>query len=158
MPVIASLHLSPFPHAVCPLGEDNGKMPACKMPASSSPTGPDDLSQISQQDLHATQAHHAEEGVDAVLPAGDQATKVMQPGKEPFHSPTLADMPIFPNLTRPNRQCLVKVADRDVGVSAQIRNRSLQSLQPSQSCCAAPGIGSGRHLLVFETFWFRRCR
>jgi hypothetical protein len=40
------------------------------------------------QDLHATQAHHAEEVLDVVLPTDDQPTKVMQPGKESFHSPT----------------------------------------------------------------------
>jgi len=43
-----------------------------------------------EQDLHATQAHHAEEVLDVVLPTDDQPTKVMQPGKESFHSPTPA--------------------------------------------------------------------
>ena len=43
-----------------------------------------------EQDLYATQAHHAEEVLDVVLPADDQPTKVMQPGKESFHSPTPA--------------------------------------------------------------------
>jgi len=38
-----------------------------------------------EQDLHATQAHHAEEVLDMVLPADDQPTKVMQPGKESFN-------------------------------------------------------------------------
>jgi hypothetical protein len=37
-----------------------------------------------EQDLHATQAHHAEEVLDVVLPADDQPTKVMQPGNESF--------------------------------------------------------------------------
>jgi len=46
-----------------------------------------------EQDLHATQAHHAEEVLDVVLPADDQATKVMQPGKESFHLPTPAVTP-----------------------------------------------------------------
>ena len=46
-----------------------------------------------EQDLHATQAHHAEEVLDVVLPADDQATKVMQPSKESFHSPTPAVTP-----------------------------------------------------------------
>ncbi len=41
-----------------------------------------------EQDLHATQAYHAEEVLDVVLPADDQPTKVMQPGKESFHTPT----------------------------------------------------------------------
>jgi hypothetical protein len=45
------------------------------------------------QDLHATQAHYAEEVLDVVLPADDQPTKVMQPGKESFHSPTPAVTP-----------------------------------------------------------------
>jgi hypothetical protein len=35
--------------------------------------------------LHATQAHHAEEVLDVVLPADNQPTKVMQPNKESFH-------------------------------------------------------------------------
>ena len=46
-----------------------------------------------EQDLHATQAHHAEEVLDVVLPTDDQPTKVMQPGKESFHSPTPAVPP-----------------------------------------------------------------
>jgi hypothetical protein len=43
-----------------------------------------------EQDLHATQTHHAEEVLEVVLPTDDQPTKVMQPGKESFHSPTPA--------------------------------------------------------------------
>jgi hypothetical protein len=35
--------------------------------------------------LHRTQARHAEEVLDVVLPADDQPTKVMRPGKESFH-------------------------------------------------------------------------
>jgi hypothetical protein len=43
-----------------------------------------------EQDLHATQAHHAKEVLDVVLPANHQPTKMMQPSKESFHSPTPA--------------------------------------------------------------------
>jgi len=43
--------------------------------------------------LHATETHHTEEVLDVVLPADDQPTKVMQPGKESFHSPTSAVAP-----------------------------------------------------------------
>jgi hypothetical protein len=41
-----------------------------------------------EQDLHATEAHHAEEVLDVVLPAGDQPTEMMEPGKQSFDSPT----------------------------------------------------------------------
>jgi len=43
--------------------------------------------------LHATEAHHAKEVLDVILPADHQPTKVVQPGKEPFHSPTPAVAP-----------------------------------------------------------------
>jgi hypothetical protein len=39
------------------------------------------------------QARHAEEVLDVVFPADDKARKVMQPGKESFHSPTPAVTP-----------------------------------------------------------------
>jgi len=45
------------------------------------------------QDLHATQAYHAEEVLDVVLPADDQPTKLMQPSKESFPFPTPAVPP-----------------------------------------------------------------
>src|SRR4029077_16855228 len=43
-----------------------------------------------EEDLHATETNHAEEVLDVVLPADHQPTKIMQPGKQPFHSPTSA--------------------------------------------------------------------
>jgi hypothetical protein len=43
-----------------------------------------------EQALHATETNHAEEVLDVVLPADHQPTKIMQPGKQPFHSPTSA--------------------------------------------------------------------
>ena len=46
-----------------------------------------------EQDLYATETHHAEEVLDVVLPADHQSTKVMQPSKESFHSPTPAVPP-----------------------------------------------------------------
>jgi hypothetical protein len=46
--------------------------------------------QIFEQDLHATEAHHAEEVLGVVLPQDHQSTKVMQPSKESFPSPTPA--------------------------------------------------------------------
>src|SRR4249920_2833482 len=41
-----------------------------------------------EQDAGAGQLEHAEKVLDMVLPAGDQATRVMEPGKEPFDFPT----------------------------------------------------------------------
>jgi len=38
--------------------------------------------------LYATETHHAEEVLNVVLPADHQPTKMMQPGKQSFHSPT----------------------------------------------------------------------
>jgi hypothetical protein len=52
--------------------------------------------------LHATEAHHAEEVLDVVLLADDQATKVMQPGKEAFHSPDEAPARLENALHLPN--------------------------------------------------------
>ncbi len=40
--------------------------------------------------MHTAQANHAEEVLDMVLPAGHQPTKVMQPSKKSFDSPTSA--------------------------------------------------------------------
>jgi hypothetical protein len=42
---------------------------------------------MSEQDLHATETHHAEEILHVVLLANHQSTEVMQPSEEPFHSP-----------------------------------------------------------------------
>ena len=38
--------------------------------------------------MHATQAHHAKEVLDVVLPADHQPTEMMQPGEQSFHAPT----------------------------------------------------------------------
>ena len=46
-----------------------------------------------EQDLYATETHHAEEILDVVLPADNQAAKMVQPSKESFHSPTPAVAP-----------------------------------------------------------------
>lgn len=43
--------------------------------------------------MDATEAHHAKEVLDVVLPADHQSTKRMQPSEEPFHSPTPAVLP-----------------------------------------------------------------
>ena len=43
--------------------------------------------------MYATETHHTEEVLDVVLPADHQSTKVMQPSKESFHSPTPAVPP-----------------------------------------------------------------
>jgi hypothetical protein len=43
-----------------------------------------------EQDLHATETNHAEEVLDVVLPANHEPTKMMQPGKQSFDSPTSA--------------------------------------------------------------------
>ena len=40
------------------------------------------------QDLHATEAHHAEEVLDVVIPADHKPTKVMEPSEKSFDSPT----------------------------------------------------------------------
>jgi hypothetical protein len=48
---------------------------------------------LPEQDLYATETHHAEEILDVVLPADDQAAKMVQPSKESFHSPTPAVAP-----------------------------------------------------------------
>lgn len=40
--------------------------------------------------MYATETHHAEKVLDAVLPADHESTKVMKPGKKPFHAPTFA--------------------------------------------------------------------
>ena len=37
--------------------------------------------------MHATEADHAEEVLDVILPADHQATKVMKPGKQSLHAP-----------------------------------------------------------------------
>jgi hypothetical protein len=43
---------------------------------------------VPEQDLHATEAHHAEEVLDVVLPADHKPTKVMEPSEKSFDSPT----------------------------------------------------------------------
>jgi hypothetical protein len=47
-------------------------------------------STIPEQDLHATETNHAEEVLDVVLPADHEPTKMMEPGKQSFDSPTSA--------------------------------------------------------------------
>ncbi len=51
-----------------------------------------------EQDLYATETHHAEEVLDVVLPADNQAAKMVQPSKESFHSPTPAVAPQRPTV------------------------------------------------------------
>jgi hypothetical protein len=58
-----------------------------------------------EQDLYATQAHRAEEVLHVVRPADDQATKVMQPGKESFHSRMPAVTPQRTAILRGSRRC-----------------------------------------------------
>ena len=43
-----------------------------------------------EEDLHATEANHAEEVLDVVLPADHQPTKVMEPSEKSLDSPTFA--------------------------------------------------------------------
>jgi hypothetical protein len=43
-----------------------------------------------EEDLHATEANHAEEALDVVLPANHQPTKVMEPSEKSLDSPTVA--------------------------------------------------------------------
>jgi hypothetical protein len=43
-----------------------------------------------EQDLHATEANHAEEVLDVVLPANHEPPKLMEPSEKSFHSPTSA--------------------------------------------------------------------
>jgi hypothetical protein len=45
---------------------------------------------VPEQDLYATEAHHAQEVIDVVLPANHQPTEVMKPGEGSFYSPTSA--------------------------------------------------------------------
>jgi hypothetical protein len=47
-------------------------------------------SNVPEQNLHATEAHHAEEVLDVVLPADHEPTKMMQPREKSFHSPASA--------------------------------------------------------------------
>jgi len=54
---------------------------------SPSPPSPHALAKV-RQDLHATEAYHAEEVFDVILPTNDQATKVMELGQKSFHLPT----------------------------------------------------------------------
>src|SRR5512136_1818968 len=42
---------------------------------------------MSEQEVEAGQPHEAEEGVDVVLPAGDEAAEVVHPGEESLHAP-----------------------------------------------------------------------
>ena len=43
-----------------------------------------------EQQVEAGEVHEAEEVLDVVFPAGDQATEVVHPGKESFHLPASA--------------------------------------------------------------------
>jgi hypothetical protein len=43
-----------------------------------------------EEDLHATEANHAEEVLDVVLPADHQPTKVMEPSEKSLDSPSFA--------------------------------------------------------------------
>jgi len=45
------------------------------------------VSKIAKHDFHAAEADHAEEVLDVVLPARDQAAKIVQPGEEPLYRP-----------------------------------------------------------------------
>jgi len=46
-----------------------------------------------EQDLHATQADHAKEVLDLVVPAGCEPAKVMEPSEKSHDSPTFGVTP-----------------------------------------------------------------
>ena len=56
---------------------------------------------MSEQDLQAAESNHSDEGLDLVLPANHQPTKVMQPSKQSLYSPTLAIAPQRTTVLRP---------------------------------------------------------
>ena len=45
------------------------------------------VAQISQQDQHGSQVNHAEEVCSVALPSAGDASKVLQPGEQPFNFP-----------------------------------------------------------------------
>ena len=45
------------------------------------------VSEIAEHDFDAAEADHGEEVLDVVLPAGDEAAEVVQPGEEPLDLP-----------------------------------------------------------------------
>jgi hypothetical protein len=45
---------------------------------------------VPEEDLHATEANHAEEILDVVLPADHQPAKVMEPSEKSLDSSTIA--------------------------------------------------------------------